>query len=301
MTYSCLACNTSLENTRDNEYAECSFCGSYRYISQRSAEEENKEYFEKAESYFVKEVKFYKFLFKLARLFEVFFNPRMLVAKVNEFRINRTIASKIKLYEIGFGNGRWIKRYLKRGKIVQGIDLSSEAVNSFQVRFPEYKGAVKQDTVPEGIHELIYANAIFEHLDDPDTFLTNASKCLVEDGCIVLGIPTVNPIHANITIEEDVNFWKPCHRMIYSPKGLELLLERNGFRVVVYATNDLFIYKFMNKMLRKKIPGFNEIRSPFSSYSGKNGLVTYLNALLGAVFVRSRSVWSKVLIEKVSN
>jgi len=296
----CLACNTELKNTKFGEYSLCPNCGTYRYISQRSAEEENAEYFEQAEYYNVKSVSLYKVLFKIYRLIDIVINPSFIKSKYIEYKINKNINKKNNYLEIGFGNGRWIRRYLRRGKDVYGIDLSSEAVSEFKNKYPEYGDRVEQATKVTGCYDVIYANAIFEHLDNPDQFLQNIHASLQNGGELVLGIPTINERSSNIKIDADINFWKPCHRVIYSIEGLTKLLDRNGFRIVANASNDTVVYRLLNALLARGVKEVHKYRTPFYRYSGNNNFVNYLVVLLRLPFVRSQSVWSKLLIEKYS-
>lgn len=293
-----MACGTKLIDTIVEEYSLCESCGTYRYISQRSAEEENAEYFEQAEFYDVKQSLLYKLLFKMFRLIDAIINLRLIKSKYIEYKINRRINKKTNLVEIGFGNGRWLRRYLRKDKNVYGIDLSSEAVSEFRRKYPKYANRVKQETEVTGCHEVVYANAIFEHLDNPECFLKNVHDSLTDDGILVLGIPTVNERKSNIDVDNDINFWKPCHRVIYSIDGLGDLLRKNGFRIVENSSNDTAVYRLLNALLARGVKGVHKYRTPFYNYTGDNSFLDFISVLLKLPFIKSKSVWSKILIEK---
>lgn len=298
MSYLCLACGSELNDIVVGEYSLCASCGTYRYISERGSEEENAEYFEQAEFYDVKQISLYKLLFKIIRLIDTLINARLIKSKYTEYKINHRINKKRNFVEIGFGNGRWLRRYLRKGKNVFGIDLSSEAVSEFKRKHPEYANRVQQATEVTGCHDVVYANAIFEHLDNPEYFLKNIHEALTSDGLLILGIPTVNERESNIELGYDINFWKPCHRVIYSIDGLDKLLRRNGFRIVENASNDIVVYRLLNALLVRGVKDVHKYRTPFYKYSGDNSFLDFIAVLLKLPFIKSKSVWSKILIEK---
>ena len=200
--------------------------------------------------------------------------------------------------EIGFGDGYQLARLLKAGANAYGIDLSGTAVERFRTAYPQYADRVQTAAIPEGSFEVIYANALFEHLDEPDIFLDNVAKALAPDGLLALGLPVLSASPANITSEMDINFWKPNHRSIFSFRGMKDLLQRYGFRVEAQATLDRFPYRVMNVLLGKGQAWIHEYRTPTAQLPEAPPRLEFLRVLVHAMRIRSLSQWGLVFARR---
>ncbi|MEW6542407.1 MAG: 6-hydroxymethylpterin diphosphokinase MptE-like protein [Nitrospirota bacterium] len=79
--------------------------------------------------------------------------------------------------------------------------------------------------------DLIMFSQVLEHVPDPDSLLTQASRNLTDDGHIFIGVPTLmrplRPVHP-MTLQA-VHLW------IFSLPTLTALLERNGLEPVAHS------------------------------------------------------------------
>ena len=90
----------------------------------------------------------------------------------------------------------------------------------------QYADWLRTADKPEGSLVVIYANALLEYPNEPDPIPDSAGTALAPDGLLALGLHVRSPSPANIMHEADINFWKPCHRAIYSFEGMKELLPR---------------------------------------------------------------------------
>ena len=294
----CLACRAELPLTLPGEHTCCKQCGSYRYISVRTAEEDNRDYFNQKEIWKPSTSRLKQRMAWVAHKLEGLFRVEARSFVSFEQRIQTQIRASASVLEIGFGNGVRLADLLANGINAYGIDLSEEAVRRFQIRYPRYAERVQVSTRPQGRFDCIYASALLEHLDEPDQFLGESAEALLPGGWLVLGLPTVSTIPANIRLEHDINFWKPCHRTIYSLKGLTQLLMRNGFELIAHRSLDPYDYRVLNVLLKDEVPGVHYYRTPFASVPGFPGCLGFAGVLVRAMRVRSVTLWTRVLAKR---
>ena len=246
-------------------YCICSLCGSANYISDRSAAEENGKYFDSVYSKqtrivldgrrqdFVRYARIDSWLHRKA---------------INNFqaileRISDMICSAEQSAEVGFGYGHELIQFIKKGANIYGIDLSGEAVSTFQAQYPEYSERVSCGVSLDCAVDALYSNALFEHLDNPADFLSMAYAMLKSGGILIMRLPLITRNHYTKRQSScDINFWKPCHRMLYTLGGLQMLLEAHGFKIVESAAYAYYGYKVMSSMLKHGYQDVTYVRDP---------------------------------------
>jgi SAM-dependent methyltransferase len=178
-------------------------------------------------------------------------------------RISGMICSAGTSVEIGFGYGHELIQFLKRGANIYGIDLSEEAVSRFKAQYPEYSEKVSCAASWDSMVDALYSNALFEHLDHPSDFLRRVSTMLKPGGTLMMRLPLITlDQYTRRDISFDINFWKPCHRMLYTLKGLQIILEAHGFKIVESAAYAYYGYKVMSSMLKHGYEDVTYVRDP---------------------------------------
>jgi len=250
----CAVCGNNMLLDIIDEYYLCSNCDSYNYISKCSDIEDNNNYFN--DIFKNDPVKISKIRQKLFTIFN-YINK---ILNFKEYRkysvIRKNIENQLynendKILEIGFGNGVKLISLLKSNKNAYGIDISKKAVENFQNNYPEYKDRVKccsiKDIEKKDKYKLIYCSALFEHIDNADLFLNSVSDVLKEDSCLIIdSLPVLTTKKSFFTYQEDISFWKPCHRIIYSIKGLEIITKKSGFNLDKIALYDDYNYRILS-------------------------------------------------------
>lgn len=250
----CICCKNELYNFKLNEYFLCPMCNSYSYISEKTAEEDNSQYFNDifSTNKFEYSEKKKKIFFHYSKLFnkknkDYHINYNMHIKELNNsFEKNKTIL------EIGFGAGYNLSNLLKRNINCYGVDLSEVAVENFKNKYPEHKDKVFTNiNIIEKKFDIVYCSALFEHIDKPDQLLDEISKKLNKNGLFIIdGLPILNNNISTINKEYDINFWKPCHRIIYSEKGLCFILNKHNFILEKKFEYETFNYRVLS--LHKK-------------------------------------------------
>ena len=111
---------------------------------------------------------------------------------------------------------------------------------------------------------IVWVSHVLEHMISPQNFLNNINKHLVDNGILFIEVPNCENRRVLKTSIEKVP-----HTFHYSIKSLQLILERNNFRI---KKNDYFkpaskINGIQNKIFKKIHPYYPRIIS--NSNDGK--------------------------------
>jgi len=261
----CKACQSVLTDPEIGSYCICSLCKSANYISERSAEVDNNDYFNSVYSDRNRQVikKRRKGFVDFERMYSRFHRKESGRFRFVLDHISETICGAGTSVEIGFGYGHELVQFLKKGANIYGIDLSEEAVSTFKAQYPEYSEKVRCAASWDSVVDVVYSNALFEHLDHPGDFLRRSFAMLKPGGMLVMRLPLITfDKYTGRHISFDINFWKPCHRMLYTLKGLQILLGAHGFKIVESAGYAYYGYKVMSSMLKHGYQDVTYVRDP---------------------------------------
>ena len=285
-----------------DEYSQCPGCYSFNYVSEQSAETENRAYFD-ATFATLDERKVHRLKQSLFQHYTRVDQQRRRRQYAQYWGKRRQIMTQLegqrKILEIGFGAGTHLAGLLQRGNDAYGIDLSATAVKRFQEKYPRYSDRVYVGSQFSKSVEMVYCCALFEHLDTPEQFLQNAESCLQPGGTLILdGLPLVSEMQADFGPEEDINFWKPCHRAIYSLAGLRTLLEKHGFTLEASAMYDDYNYRVASVHLRAGYHEIAQLRNSCLADRSLPGIFRYNALCRQALSVHSLAYLGTVLARK---
>lgn len=236
------------------------------YLSDRAASDENNEYFNKIFIDYDRVV-----IDDAKRIICEHFEKKDALlhsedeekARQSREAMRMTLTSCGTVLEVGFGGGDLLVSLLRSGVAAFGVDLSVEAVVRFRRKYPEFSECVGETIPPERRFDGAYSSALFEHLDDPHAFLGQMNAALKPGGCLIIdNIPVTDGLRATIDVEKDIGFWKPCHRAIYSTRGLRGLFRRTGFRTDNLTVIDSFNYRLLSTILAHGYEEIVQIRDP---------------------------------------
>jgi SAM-dependent methyltransferase len=138
-----------------------------------------------------------------------------------------------RLLEVGCGAGHFIAAALRDGYQVSAIEPHPARARLVYERLGvEVECALLEDSrLPPQSYDVIYHCDLLSHFPDPDFALRRMARLLRPNGVLFFEVGR----HGNIA-----SFWYrwlsedsfPRHRWLYSEKGLRLLLDRCGLRVV---------------------------------------------------------------------
>lgn len=288
----CPACHARLVESNFGAYSGCSACGSYVYCSFQSDAEDNCSYFDAV----YRELSSYVVDARKQRIFEAWRRRdqetnRAAYETYERLRaeINRLISGGGgRILEIGFGGGSFLANLLTAGADAWGEELSETALGNFATQFPDWAPRVGRPGSVRGKFDFIYCSALFEHLDDPVSFLATASSRLTDEGRIVLdNFPLVVKGPADTTPENDICFWKPCHRLLCTVEGLQGVAGASGLHVAALATHDAFLYRVLSLHRRHGYEVVERMRNPFLRHASFPGRVRFWMICRQALRVRS--------------
>ena len=293
MQQKCPVCEATISPSTLYDYAKCSGCNSYIYVSDHSAEDDNKNFFDSFypcwKEYKNSRTKLKTLMLKRFEKVDRKLNEATW-AKFRQARkeIDSLFRKDKKLIEIGFGEGKRLLRFLEAGFDAYGIDISESPVNHFREEYPKYRDRVKVGTTFNGKIDVVYCCALFEHLDNPEEFVDNLSVLLPQNGLVVFdALPIVTESPSNLTVDEDISFWKPCHRIIYSKEALKRLFQRKGYRLLNYGIIDAFSHRVLSIHVRRGYDEVINLRDPRLRHSGLPGIFKYYSICQDALKAKS--------------
>lgn len=286
----CRACQSALTDPEIGSYCVCSSCKSANYISERTAEADNNEYFNSVYSDHNRQVieSRRKRFVRLERFYRRFHRKESGRFQFVLDRMSETICGAGRSVEIGFGHGHELVEFLKRGANIYGIDQSKEAVSTFRALYPEYSERVRCSDSWDSMVDAAYSNALFEHLDHPGDFLRRAFAMLKPGGMLLMRLPLITlDNYTGRHIALDINFWKPCHRVLYTVKGIQRILETHGFKIIESAGYAYFGYKVMSSMLRHGYRDVIDVRDPCLPITNLESDWTYTKVLVKGLVTKT--------------
>jgi ubiquinone/menaquinone biosynthesis C-methylase UbiE len=302
MMQECPVCESSCIGGDEGDYFQCPKCESYVYVSNRSAELDNRNFYD---DIYGDDFGFRKSRVK-SKIFR-FFQKKDRIRNAVEYdkhlemrkEIISTLRKSGKSVEIGFGEGRMLESLLKEGVDIQGVDISEKVVDLFRRKHSEFRDRVTVGSRLDRQVDAVYCSALLEHLDQPGKFIGDLSSNLKQGGVMIIdNLPVLNPKESNLLIEHDICFWKPCHRVIYSCRGLEDLFQRLGYSMEQSATVDHFNYRVLSLHIRK---GFSEIvrlRAPCLSGRQLPGYLRFMVMCNEALGIKSRALAGSFIFRK---
>jgi cyclopropane fatty-acyl-phospholipid synthase-like methyltransferase/DNA-directed RNA polymerase subunit RPC12/RpoP len=301
--YRCISCQKTLNPPFLYEYYKCPYCKSFIYISDKDAAEENRTYFNEHFTALHKlEVKKRK-----RKIFAKFLKQDMNARKRSYLQfyqsqayMNSLLSIGLSVLEIGFGEGHRLLNMLEHGIEAYGMDISEVAVDEFRRKHPQYKDCVFYNEPIHQQFDIIYSCALFEHLNHPREFLKNTYQSLNDGGKLILdGVPVLNPKKSKLIPLKDINFWKPCHQIIYSIGGMSDLLKNSGFQMTQLGTIDDYNYRVLSMHLEKGFNKVSDLRNPCLNHPELPSIRQFHAICKKALSIDSLAVYCTAVFEKV--
>ncbi len=183
-----------------------------------------------------------KFSFSTSSI-SLFFNPFFLVRKELYDNINELSSHfRSKLLDLGCGTRPYEKLFINVSEYI-GLEIDKGIKNNYANflydgnKFPFKKGSF----------EGVFTSQVFEHVFDPENFLSEINRVLKKDGLLLLTVPFIWDEH-----EQPYDFAR------YSSFGIQYLLEKSGFEIlehrktlsnigVIFQLFNAYVYKIIMK------------------------------------------------------
>lgn len=171
-------------------------------------------------------------------------------------QIKNLLSPESRVLEIGCSAGHFLYAIRKNVKECVGVELNkSDArfVNE-ELGIKVYNCPIEETDLEKDSFDIIYADQVLEHIEDPLNFLRTVSKYLKSTGKIVVQVPNIqDPLLTLYHSREYSNFWfREVHISYFSPSTLLKTFEKAGFAGDVTITQNYGFINHLNWILKGK-------------------------------------------------
>ena len=136
--------------------------------------------------------------------------------------------------DIGCGDGSFVQYMKTLNYKSYGFDPSTKklVLPEKTIRVPNISLSNISTFLPGIKFDILTFHDVFEHLTDHDNILKNiVPEIMNKNGKIFIKIPSSENIQFNILGSYAYEVMAPFHRVLFSQKGLAILISRNGFKI----------------------------------------------------------------------
>lgn len=151
--------------------------------------------------------------------------------RLTERRLRALVPDGRSVFEIGYGSGALLRRFLDAGWSVGGVDKGQLEVGvDAEVARRGRLDRGELETIPAaGGHDLVVGVHVLEHLRDPAAGLAAAYRLLRPGGTLALVTPTADSFGPDWFGDAWWLLEDPTHLRFFSPGSARLALRRAGF------------------------------------------------------------------------
>jgi SAM-dependent methyltransferase len=150
-----------------------------------------------------------------------------------QLRLLGRLPARSRVLDLGAGDGRLAAALARAGHRVTAVEPFREAVAAHGVAGVEVvRSGLEELEVPENAYDLVVLWHVLEHLADPGAALERVHGWLASEGRLLVGVPNLDSLQARLGGDRWFHLDPRRHLVHFTPLGVELLLERSGFRVV---------------------------------------------------------------------
>jgi 2-polyprenyl-3-methyl-5-hydroxy-6-metoxy-1,4-benzoquinol methylase len=158
----------------------------------------------------------------------------LLVDKIVQYKMGGT------LLDVGAGVGTLVSIAGKKGFTATGVEISPWA--SLFARNEKglnvLTGRLEELNLKTESYDVIVLNHVLEHVDNLRGLLLEVMRLLRKDGLLVIGVPNVGSLMANIKGHKWASLRPEEHIWHFTPITLRLLLNKVGFREIHFEAKD---------------------------------------------------------------
>ncbi len=161
------------------------------------------------------------------------------------------------LLDIGVGTGLFMEIAMQRGFEVSGLDVSDYAIKgvSKRLKIRSDKRLVVSElhssTFPTQSFDVVNLRHSIEHVTDPAKLLKQVFRILKPGGIVSIATPNSFGWHAKIYQDLWPHWSVPYHIQFFSKKSLKDVVNKAGFKIVVFKTEELTNYDLFRALLKR--------------------------------------------------
>ena len=210
--------STEVKNTESFTYAECLICGSWNLQGIKIDNQFYSKHY--SDTYYDKPSGIKAVLEKVFSAYRNWVRQRMIL------RFSKSNGDKVKILDIGSGNGNFISSLPSTVFAKSAIDVEEmQKENATHVTF--YKGDFLTMQLPKETFDVITAWHVIEHISNPQLFIDRASSLLKKNGVLIMSTPNSNSFGFQKGKAAWFHLDAPRHIVIFSQKGLQLAAQGN--------------------------------------------------------------------------
>jgi 2-polyprenyl-3-methyl-5-hydroxy-6-metoxy-1,4-benzoquinol methylase len=271
------------------KYMICKECESL-YLSPRPTAQMINDYYQESEAVKFWATHFFKETAEARR--ERMFKPRARLAAEWADRVD--LDRFATLIDVGCGYGIFLEEVARLGRFKKTVGIEPAPNLASVCREKGFHIIEKpMETVSEGEVSADFATAfeVLEHLFDPSAFLEAVIRSLVPGGVVLFTTLTVTGFDIQVLWEHSKSVYPPHHINLFSVRGMQQLMERNGFGVMEITTPgelDVDIVRNMSsenptleipRFVRRIINAPDSVRADFQSFLKMSGMSSHLRAI----------------------
>lgn len=144
--------------------------------------------------------------------------------------------------DIGCGIGNCVQLMHQKGWDAYGVEINTIAANIGQAKGRKIiAGNVQKARFPSCFFDYVRASHSLEHMPDPHEALREINRILKPDGTILIAVPNIKSINAQMFGHHWWHLCPPVHTFSYSPTTLSTLLEQHSFEVKKVVFNSDYV------------------------------------------------------------
>lgn len=147
-----------------------------------------------------------------------------------------------KIIDVGCGLGYFLIEAKKRGWEVHGSEFSSKLIEICeQKNINVQKGKLNEENYPAGSFDIVTSFEVLEHINNPLTDLAGFNYILRKGGLVYITTPNFNSL-LRFKLKAAYNIITyPEHLSYYTPKTLEKVFNKSGFKKIKIVTTGISI------------------------------------------------------------
>ena len=158
-----------------------------------------------------------------------------------------------RILDVGCGPGLFLIEAKKRGWEVFGTEFTDEQIKYLNDKgIQTFQGKLASDSFEKESFDIIISSEVIEHINNPLEEMSLFNSFLRRGGVAYITTPNFNAIERFLLKGKYNIIHYPEHLCYYTPKTINLLLEKCGFEKMTTTTTGLSITRVKNSLKNKE-------------------------------------------------